>query len=75
MADLVTLQGWLAQAETARHQLLIGRRAASASVEGKSTTFMQADISKLDAYITSLRNQIAALSGVMRPTGPIQFTF
>lgn len=76
MADLATLQGWLADAETARHRLLTGSLRQRVSYNGQDVTFAQTDIAKLDAYISSLRAQIAAAGGDQRQTlRPIHFTF
>lgn len=75
MADLLTLQGWLLEAQTARHNLLIGKMTASLSVEGKSISYTQADLWKLDAYIAGLQRKIDDANGVPRPRGPALMTF
>lgn len=76
MADLATLQGWLSEAETARHKLLTGSLRQRVSYNGQDVTFAQTEIDKLDSYIASLRAQIAAASGDQRQTlRPIHFTF
>lgn len=73
--DLLTLQGWLAEALLAQHKLAIGQQEVSVSYEGKSATFTPADSYKLDAYVVKLQAQIAALTGVSRRRGPVLFTF
>jgi len=75
MTDLLTLKGWLLEAETAQHKLAIGQLEASVSYEGKSVTFTQADSYRLDAYVAKLKGQIADLTGVRRRRGPMQFVF
>lgn len=75
MHDLATLQLWLADAIAARHALLTGKRTASVSYDGKSVSYSQLDIGRLEAYIASLRSQIAALTGQQRLRGPMHLTF
>lgn len=71
MATTQQLTAWLAQAEQARHELLIGERAVSvSSSSGKSVTFTATDIGKLDVYIASLRAQLGQASGLSRPFVP-----
>jgi hypothetical protein len=83
MADLATLQTWLTEAETARHQLVTGSKHVSLSFSGgagdnKSVAYatFRNQLDKLDAYIASLRAQIAALEGSETSrTRPINLTF
>ena len=77
MAALATLQGWLTEAETAKHKLLTGALAATVKYHGQNeVTFARTDIDKLDAYIASLRAQIGGLDGDVRKTSkPIYFSF
>jgi hypothetical protein len=75
MADLVTLQGWLADALAAKHKLMIGQLEVTVSYEGKSVSFAQADRDRLDAYIADLQRQIDALTGMPRRRGPVQLAF
>lgn len=77
MADLATLQGWLVEAETARHKLMTGTLAQTIRHNGQDeVTFFAADIAKLDAYIASLRGQIGSGEGDARKSArPIHFTF
>ena len=73
--DLATLQARLTDAQTAYHQLLIGKATASVGYDGKSVTYTQATMSNLAAYITQLQSQIAALLGTARRRGPLLATF
>lgn len=75
MFDLLTLQTWLTEAIAARHALLTGKRTVSVSYDGKSVTYSQTDIARLEAYIASLKNQIADLTGQQRLRGPMHLTF
>lgn len=75
MADLLTLQLWLAEANIARHNLLTGTKEASVSYDGKSVTFTATDAYRLDAYIADLERQIGEQSGTVRRRGPVQFSF
>jgi hypothetical protein len=61
MADLATLQGRLAEAEEALHQLRIGKRVAQIRHGERSVQYTEA--AKLEAYIADLKNQIARLQG------------
>ncbi|MGB9370274.1 MAG: gpW family head-tail joining protein [Xanthobacteraceae bacterium] len=64
MADLPTLQTWLSEAEIARHRLAIGSLRETVRYNGtQEVTFAKTDLAKLDAYIASLKSQIAALEG------------
>lgn len=75
MADLLTLQGQLLEAQQARHNLMIGQQVVTLSYEGKSVSFSQVDLFKLDAYIADLNNQIGALTGQRVRRGPLLATF
>jgi hypothetical protein len=77
LADLATLQGWLLEAETARHKLVTGSLRVTVRYNGENeVTFAKTDMASLDAYIASLRSKIAALDGSARQTTrPIHFTF
>lgn len=77
MTDTVTLQGWLADAEVARHKLLTGTMVVTLDFgDVGSTTYAKSDLDRLDAYIASLRSQLSEAEGT--PTmqrRPIHFTF
>ena len=78
MSNLATLQGWLTEAEAAKHQLLTGSLRVSVTYNGGSNmvTFAKTDIAQLDAYIASLRSRIAACEGDRsKTTRPIYFSF
>ena len=58
--DIETLQTRLAEAEEVYHQLMIGEKDVSVSVGNfGSTTYNQANITQLEAYISNLKSQIA----------------
>lgn len=73
--DLLTLNSQLAEAELAYHTLMTGGQAQSVSYDGKSVTFTQANAERLQAYITTLKERIAALEGRPVRRQPIYATF
>lgn len=77
MIDCATKKLWLAQAELALHNLLIG--SAEESVQfgpSKSVTYTRADINQLKAYIADLKNQVAECEGLQPARrGPVRFVF
>lgn len=73
--DAVTLALWLSEAQIARHKLATGTKEASVSYEGKSVTFTQSDLFRLDVYIGDLLKAIAELSGVVTRKGPVYVAF
>ncbi|GJE45933.1 gpW family head-tail joining protein [Methylobacterium soli] len=76
VADLLKLRLWLAEAEQAQHELMIGKKSVSVSYEGKSATFMQANRDDLAIWINTLRQRIATLEGVRIPRrAPIHLSF
>lgn len=72
MADLATLQAQLAEAEKARHELLMGNKMSSITVNGRTVQRTQANIGELKIYINELKAQINRLKG-KRNRGPIGF--
>jgi hypothetical protein len=59
----MTLEEMLAEAQTALHQLMIGRRSVKVIADGGYTIeYTAANIVKLKAYIAELQAQIAGLS-------------
>ncbi|AWN43158.1 gpW family head-tail joining protein [Methylobacterium durans] len=62
-APVVVLRVWLAEAELAMHQLMIGKKAVSTSYEGKSASFTQANRDDLANWINLLKGRIAGLDG------------
>lgn len=63
MADLATLQARLAEAESAYHQLLIGKQSVEVQHGDMRRKYTEADVAALSAYIADLRAQIASLGG------------
>ena len=75
MSDLKTLRSRLLQAETALHRLMLGELEVHVSVGSYgSTTYSQANIDKLNAYITQLKSEIATRQGNHR-RGPLLVKF
>lgn len=71
MATEQQLTAWLAEAEQARHELIMGNKAVTVSTgSGKSVSFAATDLGKLDAYIVSLRAQLGLATGVGFPLVP-----
>jgi len=66
MADLATLQARLAEAEAARHKLLLGDKEVSVAygAGNMQVSYNRAEAASLNAYIAQLKAQIAALGGV-----------
>jgi hypothetical protein len=73
--QIVVLQGQLAEARAARHQLMIGKAAASVSYDGKSVSYSRSNVGDLDSYIAFLCRQIAELQGTAVRRGPVHLTF
>lgn len=65
MADLTTLQGWLLEAELAQHKLQTGAQEMQIDHGDMRVAYTKADGGKLQAYIDSLKAQIAALGGTI----------
>lgn len=66
MATCAQLQTWLAAAETALHEVTIGKRVQMMMYGSKSITYTQANVSELRSYVTALRDQVAACTGTRR---------
>lgn len=76
MTDITTLRTWLSQAETARHKLLTGSLVEQLQHGDQTTRFTRTDIDKLEAYIASLRSQIAGEDGTAaQRRRPINFIY
>ena len=56
--DLDTLKTWRDDALVARHKLAMGRATASFMVAGRRKEFTEANLDKLDAYVSSLTAEI-----------------
>lgn len=65
MADLATLQTQLAEAEAARHKLLIGTQEVQVGQADMRVEYAKSEIGQLEAYIVSLRSQIVAAGGAV----------
>lgn len=62
--NIEVLRTRLAEAEVAYHKLMIGEKEVSISVGNfGSTTYNQASINKLEAYISNLKSQISKAQG------------
>ena len=65
MTKVEILQKQLEEAEQAYHELMIGARTVSVNVEGVgSTSYAQADSSKLKEYILYLQAEIGKAKGL-----------
>lgn len=64
MADLATLQNYLAAAEAALHSLQTGQQVAEFDKGGTKIRYTPAQVPQLEAYIAKLRSQIASASGL-----------
>lgn len=60
---LATLNTWLSEAQTALHEVAVGKRTVSLSLGDKRIAFGPADIRALRAHISQLQVAIAVLGG------------
>lgn len=68
MADLATLQSWLAAAETALDKLITGNKVVEIRHgQNELMSFEPAQVGQLRAYIADLKGQIGALTGQRLP--------
>lgn len=65
MADLATLQQWLADAELAQHKLRTGTLEVQIEHGDMRTTFTEQKAGELSSYIASLQAQIVAAGGTI----------
>ncbi|WOC15449.1 gpW family head-tail joining protein [Pseudochrobactrum sp. MP213Fo] len=65
MTDRSILMARLSEAETALHQLIVGKTTVQLSYQGESVTFSSADEGRLRLYISDLRAQLG-LGGTSR---------
>jgi predicted house-cleaning NTP pyrophosphatase (Maf/HAM1 superfamily) len=64
VADLVTLQQQLSEAESARHRLLTGSAIEQVDMSnGQRVTYTRVTLKELDSYIANLRALVAAAGG------------
>ena len=81
MADLATLKKYLAEAESALHQLQLGKSVVQIHVatngESQNVTYRGTNIDQLRLYVGELKGQITALeSATGQPKrGPIYLEF
>lgn len=77
MATLSVLQSRLAEAETALHNVLLGKGVAEfRDSNGELVRYSKTDVRKLEAYIANLQLDIQAIeTGVPRITGPMRIFF
>jgi len=73
MATTSELQTWLAEAEAAMRDLVLGRAAVEVrDSNGESIRFTSANVSRLKAYIADLKAQLAGTSAdARRPLRPV----
>ncbi|MCE3118273.1 gpW family protein [Enterobacter sp. ASE] len=74
MTDRITLLKRLKEAEEALHQLMIGKSAVSlsrgdAGGNSRSYQYAQADIPRLERYISQLKSRLGLCNGRRRPAG------
>lgn len=76
MATLFELQTRLAEAETALHNVLIGKGVAEfRDFNGELVRYSKTDTSSLRAYIKELQDQVAILLGTPNTGGPMRVFF
>lgn len=76
MPDTATLRTWLSEAYTARHKLVTGSQAERLQHGDESWQFTPANLSDLDAYIASLKSQLAGIdSSASQVRRPINFRY
>ena len=66
MTDLTTLRTRLTQAEEAYHWLQIGAKAVEMMMNGRKVVYTPADVSKLKAYISEIKTEIASVEGTTK---------
>jgi hypothetical protein len=76
MATLNELQTYLAEAQTALHNVLIGKGVAEVrDFNGELVRYSKVDTALLRAYIKELQDQIGVLLGNTVITGPMKVYF
>lgn len=71
MTDTATLRARLSEAETALHDLSLGKCVVSVGSGDDSITYQQTNIDKLRAYIRDLKSQLG--EPTRRPTPKVYF--
>ena len=64
--DTAVIQARLTDAETALHNLVLGKGRVTVSYDGESVTFTQANIAELRKYIAELKAQLGIGCGPYR---------
>lgn len=73
MADLVQLQAWLAEAQSAYHTVMIGGGVTVVvDQNGERVEYSRANAAGLAKYIASLQAQINTMLGVAVTGGPLR---
>lgn len=67
---VATLQAYLTAAQAAYNNLMVGGKVVTAAYDGKSVTYTQADIGRLESYIMLLQRMLGINRG-RRPMVPI----
>jgi hypothetical protein len=64
-----TLQAWLTSAQQAYAALMIGQSEITVGYDGKTVTYVQADVARLEGFITLLQRQLGVNAGrrALRP--------
>lgn len=76
MADLNTLQTYLAELEQALHDLRKGELpSVVVSPDGRRTEYHQSSIAELRAEISHVKAEIAVAQGSPNPRRPVRFAF
>lgn len=76
MATLAQLQAWLAEAQTAYHNVMIGGGVTVVvDQNGERVEYSRANAAGLARYIASLQAQINSLLGVAVSGGPLRPLF
>lgn len=76
MATLAQLQAWLAEAQTAYHNVMIGGGVTTVvDQNGERVEYSRANAAGLARYIASLQAQINSLLGVAVSGGPLRPLF
>ena len=68
-ASAATLQGWLTSAQAAYAALMIGQSEVTVGYDGKTVTYVAADVGRLEGFITLLQRQLGVNRGrrALRP--------
>lgn len=73
--DAVALAALLLLYQEARAKLVLGEKEASVGYEGKSVTFRDTDIGRIDAALADILAALNELNGIALRRGPIYAAF